>query len=253
MDIKDIDVKKRHNENYTGKQDPDKLSESLREYHACLFENRKIKSCSFTIKTNKPNHIIFNNGKIEIIFTPDSITNIFQLSNRKWKSKSEKEILKDYCNQDKKIKELTDEFNTIDYTIGSSIVFPIRINGESIGNTLNRARGVLYKIHDRIDYTLECIKRYFEGNTEDNPLKNSLSKNKEFFDLFYGFEEYVDFFMLNDLIDENGNVKSLCNEIDFNKPFPETLEDYQTYIRKTNEFIKARNKRIKEWCESYKE
>ena len=247
MNIKDIDVKKLHNVGFVGKQDPDKLSKSLKEYHLCLFSNRKMNSGSFTFEPGKLNEMIFNNGKVKITFTPDSITHAFQYSNRKWNGTTEKETVADYCERDAGIKKLVEEYNAIDYTIGSSIVFPTKINDVSIGWTLNRARGVLYAVHDRIDHTLECIRMYYDNETENNPLADCLIKNKPFLDLYDGFKEFVDFFMLNDLVDENYKVKGYCGRINFNSPFPKTPEEYKEYMKSTNDFIKARNKRIDDW------
>lgn len=47
-------------------------------------------------------------------------------------------------------------------------------------------------ISDRWDLTLECIRRYYNG--EDSPLYNVFLNDKAFFDLFVDFKGYVDFF-----------------------------------------------------------
>ena len=251
MNIKDIQVNKLLNAGLEKGVDPDKYSKDLKDYHMCLWENRTLKSKPFKLESGYLNRMIFNDGEHEIVFTPDSITNISQNSKRKYKSKPESEIVKDYCN-DISVKELVDRFNEIDYTIGSSIIYPISIDNKSIGWTLNRARGVLYKIHDRIDLTLECIRRYYNNEQSVNPLLSSIIKNKLFFDLFSGFKEYVDFFFLNDLVDVDYNVLPLFGSVCFDTPFPDSIEEYKIYVKNTISFVEKRNARIDRWVKEWK-
>ena len=182
---------------------------------------------------------------VDFVFTPDSITNSFVNSKRRVNGNYEYKIIEEYgeC-----VQELIKEYRDTDYTIGSSIIFPVSIEGDKIGWTINIARGISFKVHDRIDYTLECIKRFYEGNDE-NPLSKALEKNKDFFDLFNDFYDYVDYFFLNDLIDSNGNVKSFTDVIDFSRAFPMTEEEYKKYINNTMGFVKKRNKIIKKWVD----
>ena len=56
------------------------------------------------------------------------------------------------------------------YTIGGMIIFPQR------GFSLNCARGCHQRIRDRWDLTLECIRRYYQG--EESPLYKSGSRVK---------------------------------------------------------------------------
>jgi hypothetical protein len=52
-----------------------------------------------------------------------------------------------------------DEFDRLGYTMGGMMVFPgNRVDGKL---TLNAARGLKRKISDRMDLTLECIRRYY--------------------------------------------------------------------------------------------
>ena len=63
----------------------------------------------------------------------------------------------------------TDEDNVfiaIAYTIGGMMVFPgNRIDGKQ---TINQARGCLRKISDRLDLTLECVRRHYEGQSSED-------------------------------------------------------------------------------------
>lgn len=69
------------------------------------------------------------------------------------------------------------------YTIGGMIIFPQR------RFSLNCARGCHQRIRDRWDLTLECIRRYYQG--EESPLYKSLLKDKDFFDLFVDFKDML--------------------------------------------------------------
>ena len=227
-------------------KDPDKYSKGLGEAHCTLWSSKnKLKNLQWT----PYNKLITVIDGVEFIFTPDSITNSFKDSDRLVKGcgKKEKEVIKNYSQN---VQRLIKEYVDTDYTIGSSIIFPISINGESIKYTMNIARGMSAKVHDRIDYTLECIKRYYE-KTDDNPLIKAIEKSGAFFKLFNSFKEYVDFFFMNDLIDESGNVIGFTGLIDFNNPFPKTSEEYMTYLKNTMSFVEKRNRRIQEYVDKY--
>ena len=68
------------------------------------------------------------------------------------------------------------------------MIFP----GNSIGGkwTINQARGCLRKISDRVDLTLECIRRYYVG--QSSPLGETLARSRDFFALFESFAGYAD-------------------------------------------------------------
>ena len=93
---------------------------------------------------------------------------------------------------------------------------------------------------------------YYENNNEYNPLLDCIKKNKVFFDLFDNFKEYVDFFFLNDLVDDNYNVKGFDNILSFNNPFPTSIEQYKLYLINMINFIKNRNLRIEKWVKGWK-
>ena len=112
---------------------------------------------------------------------------------------------------------------------------------------MNRARGCHPKICDSWDLTLECIRRYYAG--EPSPLDKALWESKHFFDLFVDFKGYVDFFFLQDCVDEYYNVKFWLDTPLFeNNPIPKTLDSYLAWVDSQIEFATNRNKRIKEYC-----
>jgi hypothetical protein len=63
--------------------------------------------------------------------------------------------------------------------------------------------------------------------------------------LFENFKGYIDFFLLNDLIDENENIKFYLLFDNFKtRPTFADIEEYLIYKKGVMDFIKARNKRI---------
>ncbi len=125
-------------------------------------------------------------------------------------------------------------------TIGGHIVFPAH---KKSGFTINQARGVSRKICDRFDLTLECIRRFYIE--EESPLYNSISAYKDFFYLFKDFKNYVNFFMLQDFVDENYQVRfSLPFDNFVRSPLPQNIEEYKQYKTHTIDLMDKRNNRI---------
>ena len=125
-------------------------------------------------------------------------------------------------------------------TIGGHIVFPAH---RKDGFTINQARGVNRKISDRFDLTLECFRRYYEN--EESPLTSTLKRYSDFFKLFKDFKDYIDFFMLQDFIGNNGEIKFSLPFDNFKRSaLPENKNDYVSYMESTIELIDKRNERI---------
>ena len=125
-------------------------------------------------------------------------------------------------------------------TIGGHIVFPAH---KKDGFTINQARGVKRSIGDRFDLTLECIRRFYEN--EKSPLYEALQRYKGFFGLFIGFDEYVDFFLLQDFVTEQRQVIFTLPFDNFMRsPLPLNIDEYRHYKNKTIELIDKRNSRI---------
>lgn len=133
------------------------------------------------------------------------------------------------------------------YTIGAFIVFPRHTN------SVNQVRGTSSQIMDRFDLTLECIRRHYVGDGV-SPLSAVLAEDAEFFDLFgqqqQGFDDYMRFFHLQDLVDGR-SVRWLDGSTggwDFGRPaLPTTLAGYRTYLDMLLEFVDLRNARIHAW------
>ena len=127
------------------------------------------------------------------------------------------------------------------YTIGGSIIFPMH------PWSMNQARGCSVKICDRWDLTLECIRRFYAG--ELTPLDKALEKDREFFNLFVDFKGYVDFFLLQDCVDEDYNVKFwLDTPLFVSMPMPKNLDEYYEWINTQLDFVAKRGERIAEYC-----
>ncbi|MCO4254453.1 DUF6994 family protein [Pseudarthrobacter cellobiosi] len=135
------------------------------------------------------------------------------------------------------------------YTIGSAMIWPLRSKDLP---TINTARGLRMSVADRMDLTLECIRRHYTGEP-GSPLADVTSAYADFFELFgrreHGFTGFVDFFHLQDLVTPD------YKEIRFYLPFdnfersgiPATTGQYVTYRNATLEFIAGRKRRMAEW------
>ncbi|MEN4007384.1 MAG: hypothetical protein PQ964_08535 [Methanobacteriaceae archaeon] len=144
----------------------------------------------------------------------------------------------------KQISEEVDELFDAGSTIGAYIIFPNnRINRN---HTINQARGVNSLIDDRFDLTLECIRLFYLG--QKSPLYDTLLKYKNFFDLFDNFINYIRFFLLEDMLDENKKIKFYLPFDNFKSPptFSDTNE-YLLYKKRVINFIRSRNKRIENY------
>jgi hypothetical protein len=143
------------------------------------------------------------------------------------------------------------------YTIASSMIWPVRTKDRP---TINEARGfgpTGQIIRDRIDLTLECIQRHYQG--VDNALASVLTAYGDFFSLFDGFAEFAEFFHFQDLVRPDGSgVRSLMRpdevvtQADFEREAtPATVQEYVTYADATIDFIARRGKRMAEWVEKH--
>ena len=134
-------------------------------------------------------------------------------------------------------------FNTLGYTIGGMMVFPSNLV-DGCRMTINGARGFHPRIADRMDLTLEAIRRHYCGRT--SPLGKTLACYGDFFALFGDFDGYVDFFLLQDLVTADGAaVRFFMPFDDFNPPAkPRDVATYREFRRSSMEFIEARNRRI---------
>jgi len=138
-----------------------------------------------------------------------------------------------------------DEFQFLGATVGGTILFPGKQINRKI--TINVARGWNRQVEDRFDLTLECIRRQYEG--KDSPLQKTLTIYWKFFELFESFDNYVEFFLLQDLI-ADGQVKFFLPFEDFGKSaLPQNVDEYRQYMANSMSFTRARARRMQEWSE----
>ncbi len=125
-------------------------------------------------------------------------------------------------------------------TIGGHIVFPAHRKN---GFTLNQARGINRKISDRFDLTLECVRRFYKN--EESPLTSTINRYSDFFKIFKNFKGYIDFFMLQDFIENTEKIRFFLPFDNFNRSaLPENKVEYEQYMNNTIKVIDKRNKRI---------
>lgn len=215
--------------------DPDKLSPTLRRYHKFLWSKPLPSGRLFVLDDTTPGAYLHHSSELgEFRLCSDAVIPTFT----RWESM--KHVTELFS------QEQNDAFMAVSYTIGGMIVFPgNRINGR---NTINGARGFNGQIADRFDLTLECIRRHYLG--EWSPLDETLARYSNFFALFHDFSGYVDFFLLQDLVSEDGSsVKFSMPFDDFKTPAkPQDRATYAEYRCRSIEFIRARNHRIEQYA-----
>ncbi|MDR1760937.1 MAG: hypothetical protein LBR55_00660 [Bacteroidales bacterium] len=209
--------------------DPDTDSEILYETHNLLWNN-KILPCGmlFDLKVIKDNYgrLLLKNNLYDNLSSDRMCPHFDGKYNGKFNG-----WLSDFEREDLKYKVRT---------IGGHIIFPAH---KKNGFTINQARGVNRTICDRFDLTLECIRRFYKR--EQSPLYNTLVRYKDFFDLFIDFSGYVNFFLLQDFIDEEEKIKFSLPFDNFNRsPLPQTIDEYKQYKIHTIDLINSRNRRI---------
>lgn len=225
-------------------EDPDGYSLTLNKYHATLWNKRLPNGELFQVESSiddfDSKYILTHHSTTGgIVLSSDIIITTYTTG---W---SKKPISKDIIPyiQDKKKKE----FDYFAHTIGAFIVFPKRKNN---GNSINQNRGVHPRIYDRFDITLECIRSHYLGL--DNPLAETLDRYDGYFRLFGNFMDYCTFFLLQDLISDDGAaIKPFLPFDNFDDyPLPKSIVEYEAFMENCIVFIKRRNERIGRYVNS---
>lgn len=228
--LKEIDVSFDVQSDSYGK-DPDFASATMKSYHKLLWSKPLPNGDILKLEDCKDCYLKWNN----IYLGSDSITATF----RNGRNKHFEEFKSGIPNYPKFEKDVLSKL----YTIGGAIIFP------QTPWSINRARGFHPRICDRWDFTLECIRRYYAG--ESSPLDRSLWENEKFFNLFLNFKGYVDFFLLQDCVDEQYKVRFWDKTPIFEvNPMPKTLDSYLVWVKTQLNFTEKRNQRIQNYCNS---
>lgn len=212
-------------------KDPDSASPTLRRYHQLLWSKPLPDGRSFDLDTSRRRYYLHHRSDVvgEFFLASDSVIQTFT----RW------EALAPITSQ--LTRDENEHFATVAYTIGGMMVFPLNRVGRH--QTLNTARGFNRSIADRFDLTVECIRRHYRG--EASPLSGTIQRFDDFFELFGNFAGYVDFFLLDDLIDTDRHVRFFMEFDDFKPPaVPKDVDTYVEYRRRSLEFTEARNARI---------
>lgn len=216
-----------------GSCDPDSDSPTLRKYHQLLWSKQLPNGEFMNLQYGTPkskNYLTWKNFR----FASDSIITSFRYKSMKQLFFELEKVIPNY-------KKWMETFIRQSYTIGGMLIFPKH------PNSINGCRGTNPKIRDRIDLTLECIRRYY--NKETSPISWVLEKDRNFFDLFVDFEGYVDFFLMQDIVSEDyKSIKFFLDFKEFNfQPLPKNIDEYLLWYQQSIKFLTARNNRINKW------
>lgn len=214
-----------------GGKDPDTHSPTLRKYHKHLWSRPLPSGVPFELRDTTPGIYLHHRSDLgEFQLSSDAVVASFT------RYEATAQIIAQIPQAE------NDEFNRVGYTMGGMMLFPgNRVDGKQ---TINGARGFNRKISDRMDLTLECVRRYYRR--EDSPLAGTLGRYAGFFALFGDFQGYVDFFLLQDLVSDDYEAVSFFMPFDgFNSPaVPRDLGTYLEFRRLSIEFVADRNRRI---------
>lgn len=217
-----------------GGADPDSRSPMARRYHQLLWSRKLPNGEIMELEDGRSKFYLKWN---DIWFGSDSITATFRYYRNQEFLKEVERAVPDY-------KAFVENYLRKLYTIGGLILLP------SFRWCLNQARGCNIRISDRWDLTMECIRRFYEG--EPNPLEKTLNHptNRRFFSLFRDFKGFVDFFFLQDCVtkDYRKVILWLDTPLFETNPIPKTTDDYFDFINKELAFVDQRNQRIEEFC-----
>jgi len=218
----------------SGGKDPDSHSKILRNYHKLLWSKKLPNGKNFSLTDSIERVYLYHKSDLgEYFLTSDAFIHTYSSWQRT------KDLIKQIPENE------IEYFNYISYTIGGLILFPgNRINGL---NTMNMERGTNKYINDRMDLTLECLKRYYKD--EDSPLFETIKRYDNFFKLFGDFKGYCEYFLLQDLITDNfSKVKFFLPFTDFiYNILPKDVDEYNEYKKNSIDFLNKRNNRILEY------
>lgn len=211
-----------------GGRDPDIASKTLKKYHQSLWSKELPNGETMHLQFCKaPDYLSWR----DFLFGSDSIIVSFRHSKCRALINAVKDALPDY-------QQFMEDFVHRTYTIGGAIIFPKHVN------SMNQRKGCHPLIGDRWDLTLECIRRFYNG--ESSPLQSTLMADKAFYDLFVDFKGYVDFFLLQDCVaDDYSSVTIWQGAGDFTEsPYPKNVDQYLDWINAQLDFTEKRNQRI---------
>lgn len=220
-----------------GGRDPDAYSQTLKQYHQILWNKALPNGKSLQITTANNKYLLGTCEDKSIDLSSDSIINSLT---KPLKNNKNTSFIINECSSE------AEQVRKVGSTIGGFLLFPRKkIDGKL---TINAARGFNRKIVDRFDLTLECIRLHYLQL--DSPLKSDLERYSEFFSLFTDFKGYVQFFLLDELVNDSyTEIKYFTNfsQVFLNSPLPKDKAEYLIYSENLLKFVGSRNERIKRW------
>ena len=207
-----------------GSTDPDSASKPLQAAHQKLWSKQLPNGAKFELRPVQGTQLQW--GKFRL--SSDSISNSY-MTNRRMRQI----VLQ--------ARDHAEELFRCGSKIGAYILFPAYRVDRKI--TINAARGMALKIGDRMDLTLEAIRCHYVG--EESPLTDVIDRYMDFFELFVDFEGYVDFWLLNDLVDDQYRVQFFLPFDNFKRDAaPVDVNEYIQLKNATVRFLNARTARI---------
>lgn len=217
--------------------DPDAASPTLKRYHQLLWSKPLPCGESFTLVDSEPDSYLNHRSKAGLFWlTSDAVIHTY----RCWSRFGLPEIVSQVDGN------RLDEFDRLTYTMGGMMLFPSWTGVRHW--SINQARGMLTRIADRMDLTLECIRRHYADL--DSPMRKTLAWYDDYFRLFGDFDGFVRFFLLDDLLTaDRWRVRFFLPFDGFTRPaaVPADLAEYEAYMGASMDFISARNARINAW------
>jgi hypothetical protein len=215
-------------------KDADALSPTLHRYHRLLWSKPLPGGFLFELTDRRPRGYLYHRSELgEFWLSSDTVIPTFV------KEPGLANVFTELSAGE------LEAFGRIGYTMGGTMIFPGNmIDGQM---TINQQRGCHWRIKDRFDLTVECIRRHYLG--EESPLRVTLERYAEFFSLFGDFRGYSEFFLLQDLVTEDGSAVRFFTPFDDfqSSPVPSSLAAYRGYRDLAVQFIEARNRRIATW------
>ena len=227
--------------------DADSNSPRLKADHQLLWKKELCEGQLFKLavseipKVRRKNYLIFEQTPDKsITFGSDAITNSYT----RWGKPNALAQAKAELSDEQKRRYLNPP-----YTIGSAMIWPVR--GIHLP-TLNTARGLRKSIADRMDLTLECIRRHY-AKEPGSALADVTTNYGDFFELFCTFEKFVEFFHFQDLVTPEGKIDFFLDEDEDNaftrSGVPATKDEYIRIQEASLKFIKLRGNRMADWVE----
>ncbi len=207
--------------------DPDSHSPTLRRYHSILWSRELPNGEVMDLKPGfGGDYLVWKDFR----FASDSITTGFRYERCRGLIDKVVSSMDDYRGWMESVIRRT-------YTIGGMMIFPKH------RNSINQIRGSNRLIADRWDLTLECIRRYYEG--EESPISWCLEQDRRFFDLFVDFRGFVDFFLLQDCVTPDYRKVRMWLDTELGEdPLPKDMGEYMAWIRNELKFVECRNQRL---------